>query len=152
MGDGAPIPAEGRVVAVDPGAVRVGLAVTDPGQTIATPDETLPVEGMDRREIAEAVGAAVDERGAVGIVVGYPRTLQGREGRAARRARGIAEELAARSGLGVVLWDERLTSVEAERVMIDQDASRGERRRSLDRVAAGLILQGWLEARRREAS
>lgn len=152
VGDDTTIPTDGRVVAVDLGHVRVGLAVSDPTQTIGSPDETLAVEGMDRGAVAGMVAEAVEDQDGVGVVVGYPRTLEGREGANARRARELAEELAATSGLPVVLWDERMTSVEAERVMIEQDASRGERRQALDRVAAGLILQGWLEARRRETT
>ena len=82
------------------------------------------------------------------VVVGYPRTLQGREGRPRPRARRVATALAERTSLPVVLWDERFTTVEAERVMLDQDASRRERRANIDRVAATLILQGVVEARR----
>lgn len=82
------------------------------------------------------------------VVVGYPRTLHGREGAPAARARRVAAALAAQSGLPVVLWDERFTTVEAERVMLEQDVSRRDRRAGIDRVAATLILQGVVEARR----
>lgn len=143
------IPERGRVVAVDIGDVRVGVAVSDPGQVIASPHDTLAVDDPDDLDgIAGQIAAVGDDRGAVGFVVGYPRTLDAREGAAARRARLLAEALEERTGRPVQLWDERFTTVEAERVMLEQDASRAERRETLDRVAAGVILQGWLESRR----
>ncbi len=148
-GTGGDIPSEGRVLAVDVGDVRVGLAATDATQTIASPDETLQVEGLDVDGLAGRTAAAVAERDVVGIVVGWPRTLEGRERENATRARKVAEALSRETGLPVQLWDERFSSIEAERVMLDQDASRAERRQSLDRVAASVILQGWLESRRR---
>ncbi len=101
------------------------------------------VDGVVSR-LAEAV-ANVEP---VGVVVGLPRRLDAREGAPARRAREIADALRERTGLPVALWDERFTTVEAERVMLAQDAKRRERRASIDRVAATLILQGYLEARR----
>lgn len=94
--------------------------------------------------LAEALGRLE----AAAVVIGYPRTLAGREGAAARRARELADELRDRTGLPVALWDERFSSTEAERVMLAQDASRRERRAAVDRVAAGIILQAVLEAQR----
>lgn len=154
-GDQLAIPSTGRVLGVDPGEVRVGLAVTDPEQRIATAAETLDAgpattgDEADLDELASRVAGACDRLEIVGIVVGLPRTLAGRETRAAHRARDLADGVGARTGLPVELWDERFTTSEAERVMIEQGTRRRARRQAVDRVAATLILQGWLERRRR---
>lgn len=147
---GDELPTSGRLLAVDLGDVRVGLACSDPDQIVASPAETIDVEDPgDHAAIVDSLAEATQRRGAVGIVVGYPRTLAGREGAPARRARAIADALRDRTGLPVRLWDERFSTVEAERVMLAQDASRSQRRATIDRVAAGVILQGVLEAQRR---
>lgn len=150
----ATLPLAGRLLAVDLGDVRIGLALCDAGQLVASPLRTLPVEDVasspdDVEALAEAILQVASDEEAVGIVVGYPRTLSGREGAAARHAREVAEAVARRGGVAVDLWDERFTTAEAERMMIEQDASRRERRGAIDRVAASLILQGYLDAQRR---
>lgn len=115
-------------------------------QMVATPLETLAAADQDAA-VVEDLAATAERQGVVGVVVGYPRTLQGREGRAAARARRIATALQDEAGCPVILWDERFTTVEAERIMLEQDASRRERRQHIDRVAATLILQTVLDAR-----
>lgn len=163
---GSDVPREGRLLAIDLGDVRIGLASSDDGQLVATPEATVEVEDVlgapishdgrgsastsddDLADIADALAGRAEELGAVACVVGYPRRLDGREGSAARRARRLAEHLEERTGRPAVLWDERLTSVEAERTLLAQGASRAERRAATDRVAATLILQGYLESRR----
>ncbi len=143
------IPETGRVLAVDLGEVRVGLALSDASQTVGAPHETLSVSrGAGDEEICAAVAEVAGDVAAVGIVVGLPRDLSGRDGPAAQRARRIAERLAVAAGVPVALWDERFTTTEAERVMIEQGTRRRKRRQSIDRVAASLILQGFLESRR----
>ena len=142
------LPTTGRLLAIDLGEVRVGLALSDPGQVLASPAETLEVPRNQDGPALDALVGAVERHEAAGLVVGMPKRLDGREGAAARRARWFAERLEQRTGLPVVLWDERFTTTEAERVMLDQDASRAERRSSIDRVAAAVLLQGVLESRR----
>lgn len=141
------LPATGRLLGVDLGDVRVGLAITDPDQRVATPLETRPAAEDDDAQAADLADAVV-EHSVAAVVVGYPRTLEGREGEAAARARRVAADLADRTGTPVVLWDERFTTVEAERVMLEQDASRRDRRANIDRVAASLLLQTVVDARR----
>lgn len=141
------LPATGRLLGVDLGDVRVGLAITDPEQRVATPLETRHALGSVEDQAAD-LATVVDERETSGIVVGYPRTLAGREGTAAARTRRVATTLADIVDRPVVLWDERFTTVEAERVMLEQDASRRDRRANIDRVAATLILQAVVDARR----
>jgi len=143
------LPLSGRLLAVDPGDVRIGLAVSDPDQVLAQPAEVLAVDDpRDLDGIAADVAAAAEERAVVGIVIGWPRDMDGRETAPASRARRLADAVREASGLPVALWDERLTTVEAERLMIAGDASRARRKERIDTVAAGLILRGVLDAHR----
>jgi putative holliday junction resolvase len=148
MSDAGKLPTAGRLLAIDLGEVRIGLALSDPGQVVASPAETLQVPRDQDPPALDALVNAAARHEAAGLVIGYPKRLDGREGAAARRARWFAEQLEERTGLPVVLWDERFSTTEAERVMLGQDASRAERKESIDRVAAAVLLQGVLESRR----
>jgi putative holliday junction resolvase len=149
---GDDLPTEGRLMSIDLGEVRVGIAVSDPGQVLASPAETLHVPRDQDGPLTDALVNAADRHEAAGLVVGYPRSLEGREGKAARHARDIADRLRERTGLPVLLADERLTTVEAERVLVDADVSRADRKEAVDRVAASVILQSVLESQRRRRS
>ncbi|WP_436789286.1 Holliday junction resolvase RuvX, partial [Yinghuangia sp. YIM S10712] len=131
-------------IAVDVGEVRVGVAASDPHGLVATPVETVPA-GRGVRRVAELVA----EREAVEVIVGLPRSLSGREGPAAAKARTFATRLAAVvAPIGVRLVDERLTTVTATR---DLRASgvRGKKARTVvDQAAAVVILQNALETER----
>ena len=133
----------GRVLGVDAGTVRAGVAVSDPARRVATPLTTLPAGG----DLPAAVAALARAEGCATVVVGLPLALSGRDTAATRSARDLAGALAAQ-GLDVSLWDERLSSVEADRVLLDAGRRRRQRRDERDRVAAAIILQGWLDARR----
>ncbi len=135
-----------RVLAVDLGDVRVGVALSDPMGWTARPLATLSAraEGGPVR----AVGALVREHDVATVVVGLPLHLSGEEGERARLSRAFAARLAKEvPDVEIVLWDERLTSHEAERLMIDDGVRRKRRRGRVDEVAAALILQGFLDAR-----
>jgi putative Holliday junction resolvase len=135
-----------RILAVDPGSKRVGLALSDPTGTIAQalttvsadPGETLPSRLV---QIARANDAGK-------IVVGLPLRLDGSSGPEAAAARKLADELRVASGLPVELVDERLTTAAAERAMISTGMRRAKRRTTVDRVAAALLLQSHLDRRR----
>lgn len=147
---GDELPTRGRLLAIDLGDVRIGTALSDPDQVVAAPLETVPVPDRDdRAAIVASLQRLVAEHEPAGLVVGLPRALDGREGDAARLSRRTAQALRDATGLPVRLWDERFSTTEAERVMLAQDASRRERRASIDRVAASVILQGVLEEQRR---
>lgn len=137
----------GRRLGIDVGAVRVGVALSDPDGILATPLVTLARDvegGADLRAIA----ALVAEHDVVQVVVGLPRTLADREGPAAVAARGFAAALAAVVTVPIALSDERLTTVVATRQLRDS-GRKGRRQRSVvDQAAAVGILQGWLDARR----
>lgn len=149
------LPTTGRLVAFDLGRVRVGVATSDPAQIVASPSDTLDVADLDLgdRMDVDALGgrlaAAAADLSAAGVVVGAPLDLDGHEGAAAREARAVADALRRSSGLPVRLVDERFTTTEAERTLIEADVSRAGRRRVVDRVAASVLLQGVLEAQAR---
>lgn len=133
---------------VDVGTVRVGVARCDPGGILATPLATLARSAADDADVAELAGL-VREYEAVGVVVGLPRTLAGREGPSAVLAREYAARLAAAiRPVPVELIDERLTTVSATRKLTD-GGLRGARakRAVIDQAAAVEILQSWLDAR-----
>ena len=136
----------GRILAVDPGSKRVGLAVSDPTQTIATALSTEAAEPEADLPARLAVIAAEQE--AERIVVGLPRELDGRRGPAAAAAERLATRLRAVAGVPVETHDERLTTAAAERSMIETGARRAVRRQAVDRVAATLLLQGYLDRKR----
>jgi putative Holliday junction resolvase len=131
---------------IDVGTVRVGLAGSDETGTIATPLRTVPRQPAARlwREVAQVVVDRLPER----IVVGLPLKLDGSEGDSAVDARGVAEQLHRRTGLPVEMWDERFTTVAAERSLIAAGQRRARRRETIDAVAATLLLQSWLDSRR----
>ena len=137
---------------VDVGTVRVGVAVSDPRGVLASPYATLartwPAEGTTEDDIATIAALAV-EREAIEIVVGLPRSLSGDEGPAAGAARQYAAELARRvSPVGVRLVDERLTSVDAHRVLRHSGVDGRRQRAVVDQAAAVLILQAGLDEER----
>jgi putative Holliday junction resolvase len=134
-----------RIMAVDPGSRRVGVAVSDPTGTIAQPLAAVPAEPAET--LAERLAALAREQEATGLVVGLPRRLDGGQGPEARAARALAQELRRATGLAVSLVDERLTSVAAERALLAGGASRARRRELSDQVAAALILQTYLDRR-----
>ncbi|MEJ3654843.1 Holliday junction resolvase RuvX [Actinomycetes bacterium KLBMP 9759] len=140
--------ARGRRLGIDVGAVRIGVALSDPGGVLATPLVTVPRapegDGADLRAIA----ALVAEHEVVGIVVGLPRSLSGAEGRAAVIAREFAAELAAAVPVPVELSDERLTTVVATRQLRERGVKGRKQRAVVDQAAAVAILQGWLDGSR----
>lgn len=131
---------------VDAGSVRVGLAGSDPTGTLATPLRSVP--RLPAPALRREVLAVVEERRPGRIVVGLPRRLDGTEGSAAADARRLAGDLHEWTGLPVDLWDERFTTVAAERTLIAAGVRRAQRRRSIDAAAAALLLQSWLDAQR----
>jgi putative holliday junction resolvase len=142
----------GRVLALDVGSRRLGVAVSDPTGTVASPLVTLPRRGPAAD--AAALARLADEHQAAMLVVGLPRTLPGGEGPAAKAVRSYVDELGTHlPGLRVELVDERLSTVAAERAMIEGGVRRADRRAAVDQVAASLFLQVWLDAtrERREA-
>jgi putative holliday junction resolvase len=132
---------------IDVGAVRVGVALSDPDGLLATPLETV-ARDVDGGADLHRIAALVAEHDVVQIVVGLPRTLAGREGPAAVAAQEFAVALASVVAVPIALADERLTTVVATR-QLRESGRRGRRQRAVvDQVAAVAILQGWLDAQR----
>lgn len=139
--------ATGRVVGIDLGARRIGIAVSDASGTIATPRTVIVRSGnvgRDHRAIAELVAEEEAER----VVVGLPLSLDGSMGRAATAAVDEAGRLAAVLDVPVETYDERLTTVSAERSLREAQMRAEARRRVVDKVAAAVMLQAWLDGRR----
>ena len=134
-----------RIMAVDPGTKRIGLALSDPSATIAQALATVPAEPADT--LAARLTAMAQMHGAERIVVGLPRRLDGTRGPEAVAAQELADRLRKASGLPVEMVDERLTTVAAERALIAGGVRREKRRLTVDRVAAALMLQAHLDRR-----
>jgi len=131
---------------VDPGAKRVGLAVSDPTGTIAQPLSTLPAEPADT--LAERLAGVAKQNDVKRIVVGLPLRMDGSHGPEAKSAQALAAALRKASRLPVELVDERLTTAAAERSLIAGGVKRATRRQTVDRVAAALLLQTHLDKKR----
>jgi putative holliday junction resolvase len=135
-----------RILAIDPGSKRVGLALSDPTATIAQALATISAEPSDTLAMRLAQIARTNE--AARIVVGLPRRLDGSRGPEAMAAQALADAIRKLSGLPVELVDERLTTVAAERALIAGGMRRDKRRLAVDGVAATLLLQSHLDRRR----
>jgi putative Holliday junction resolvase len=138
-----------RVVAIDLGTRRIGVAVTDGLGLTAQPHATIERHGGQRD--LDAVAAVVRQFDAERIVLGLPLDPEGNVGRAARAAEAFGERLRVFLGLPVELIDESFTTVEAEEVLLAADLSRARRKEVIDRVAAALILRRWLDSKTRLA-
>ncbi len=135
-------PARG-IAGLDLGEKTIGVAVSDPLLSVATPLRTLRRGKFS--DAADALLALAAERTLGGFVLGLPRNMDGSEGPRCQSTRAFARNLAARTPLPIGFWDERLSTVAAERALLEADASRARRAAVIDHVAAGYILQGLLD-------
>jgi putative Holliday junction resolvase len=145
MSDSVP---KGRVMGLDVGKVRVGVALSDPLGYTAQPLMTIwrKNPGEDLRNLLRLIR----KHEVVEIVVGNPLHLSGDVSPWAAKVQALAETLRERSGLPVHLWDERLSSVAAHEILDEAEHDRRDRKQVIDQVAATVILRGWMEARERE--
>lgn len=135
----------GRILGVDYGTKRVGIAISDPMAMLATPLSVETVQTVD--EAISAVCRIARDRGVVKIVVGIPINMNGTSGPMALEAGKFVELLRIASGLPVDITDERLSTSLVERMLLDADVSRGRRKEVRDKLAAQVILQGYLDAK-----
>jgi putative holliday junction resolvase len=133
-----------RLLGVDYGSVRIGLAVTDPDRRIASPLTTYERKGTEAD--APYFKKLVEQEQIGLIVVGLPIHLSGQEGEKAKEAREFGQWLGQVTGLPIVFWDERFTTVEAEGHLLSAGLTRKRRRKRRDRVAAQILLQTYLDA------
>jgi len=138
-----------RVLALDVGSRRIGVAVSDPLGITAQGLDT--IQRQNKRRDWAALGAVLAKFDVAEIVVGLPLRLTGAEGTQSEKMRLFADELKAKFGLPVHLWDERWTSTEANRLLRETNLSIEKRGKAVDRMAATLILQSWLGARESES-
>jgi len=131
------------LIGLDFGTKTIGVAVSDRLQTVATPRETIKRRkfGLD----ADVIDQLVAENEIAGIVLGLPMNMDGSEGPRAQSTRAFARNLAGRINLPIFFWDERLSTVAAERALLEADMSRKKRAIVIDNVAASYILQGVLD-------
>ncbi len=135
-----------KILAVDLGLKRTGLAVSDITETLASPVGTIAEANLD--VLAQKIAATAAEHRAEEIVVGHPRNMDGSRGESAQRAEAFAQTLREVTGLPVRLWDERMTTISATSYL-NQTNTRGKKRKAvIDTVAATIILQDYLEGRR----
>jgi putative holliday junction resolvase len=142
---------ESPYIGLDIGTRRIGVARSNPNGRIAMPLETVEVNG--RRGAAERIADIIAERASHTVVVGWPLTLDGQEGRAVKRVErfvAVLEQVLDErpdAEVDIVEWDERLTTTAAESFLIGADVSRRRRKQVVDQVAAAHILQGFLDSR-----
>jgi len=134
-----------KILGLDVGSRRIGVAVSDALGITAQP------AGVVRRgegdEAIDEIGRIASEKGVTEIIVGLPLNMNATRGERARDAAAFAGRLEERLGLPVKLWDERLSTAQAERLMISADTSRGKRKRKIDKLAAQIVLQSYLDCR-----
>ncbi|PVA08167.1 Holliday junction resolvase RuvX [Thalassorhabdomicrobium marinisediminis] len=139
----AALPRYAPLAGLDLGTKTIGVAVSDAGHMIATPLET--IKRSKFQVDAAALLKIVDHRQIAGVVLGLPRNMDGSEGPRAQSTRAFARNLARLTDLPITFWDERLSTVAAERALLEADTSRKRRGEVIDHVAAGVILQGLLD-------
>ena len=143
-GDG--IPSQGRLLGIDHGRVRIGLAITDPAQTLASPLSTRQSQGVDRDR--HWFRTLITQEAIAGIVIGLAVHGDGRESRQSGEARKFGDWFRDELGLPVTYFDERYTSIEALAYLQAAGTTKKKRKEKLDRVAAQIMLKGYLESSR----
>lgn len=128
---------------LDPGTKTIGVAISDGLRMTATPFQTLK-RGKFSKD-ASVLDGIVADRSITGVVIGLPRNMDGSEGPRAQSVRAFARNVAEKLGLPVAFWDERLSTVAAERTLLEADMSRKRRAEVIDAMAAQYILQGALD-------
>jgi putative Holliday junction resolvase len=131
-----------KVLGIDHGTTRIGLAISDPLGIVATPLRTIEAEGA-----VEKIKKIVEQERVTKIVLGYPKKMDGTIGPAAQAVEEFQKQLKGVVDAPVTLWDERLTTAEATKRLIEADVSRAKRKEVVDQTAAVFILQGYLDSK-----
>lgn len=135
-----------RIMGLDFGSKTVGVALSDPTGLIATGLEIVRREREDKlRQTLARIEAIIVEYGVEKIVLGYPKNMNDTEGERVQKTLAFKEMIERRTALEVELWDERLTTVEADAVMMEVGIRREDRKKYVDKIAAAFILQGYLD-------
>lgn len=136
---------EGRILALDLGKKRIGLAMSD--QLGITAQGLPTLQRTNIREDLDALARLIGQHGVTLLLVGNPLHMSGKEGRQTEYTREFADRLQKKTGLEVRFWDERLTTVEAQRVLRESGISIEKRARAVDRLAAVILLESYLDRR-----
>lgn len=134
---------------LDVGSKTVGIAISDELGLTAQPITT--VRRTNKKADLDALQRLIDDHQVTHLIVGLPLNMNGSEGPRAGESRKLGDAIAGQSNLPAIYWDERLTSVAAEKALIEADVSRKRRKEVIDQVAACLILQGWLDSQPRDS-
>lgn len=135
------------MMGLDFGSKTVGVSVSDPLGITAQAVETITRKEENKlRRTCQRIEELIEEYEITSIILGYPKNMDGSVGERAVKTREFAKMLERRTGLAVILWDERLTTVEADEILRDSGVPRGERKKVIDKVAAGIILESYLQA------
>lgn len=145
-----PLPSTGRLLAIDWGEVRIGLALSDESQILATPLETLRRRPGKRFPMPRFLELTALHH-PVGVVIGLPLSPDGTEGESAKASRDMAASIARRTALPVELWDERMSTARALGAIREQGGSVRGRKGDVDALAAAVLLQHFLDARKEQA-
>lgn len=137
------LPQRGSIAGLDLGDKTIGVALSDTYRSVATPVQT--IRRVKFTLDAEALLSLITNRGVVGLVFGLPLNMDGSEGPRVQKTRAFARNLSRLTPMPMMFWDERLSTVAAERVLLEADMSRRRRAEVIDHVAAGYILQGALD-------
>jgi len=133
-----------RVLAVDYGDVRTGIAVSDESASLA--GEAWVIQGKNDKEVVRIIVSEAASRGVGTIVVGYPKNMDGSVGPRAEKSKLLAEYIRSLCDFEVVLWDERMTTMSAHRILADTGKYGKKRKKTIDAVAASLILESYLNS------
>ena len=138
-----------RIIGLDYGTKTVGVAVSDALMITAQPLETIERKSANKlRQTLARIESIIEEYQAERIVLGYPKNMNNTIGERAEATEQFKEDLERRTGLEVILWDERLSTVEAERILMDTGVRRENRKQYVDKMAAAVILQNYLDRER----
>ena len=135
-----------RIMAIDYGDAHTGIAISDPTGFLA--GFTTTIDAYRPEVVAERVAALAKEHGVEELVLGYPKNMDGSLGPRAEKAEAMAELLKAATSLPVVLWDERRTTIDAHQILFNSGKNAKKRKKTVDAVAASLILEGYLDFKR----
>ena len=131
-----------RIMAIDYGDARTGVAVSDLMNTMA--GDAFVIPGWNPEDVAEKIAREVNARGVGTLVLGFPKNMDGTLGPRAEKSLAMSELLREKTGLEVVMWDERRTTIDAHRILSDNGKRMKNHKKNVDAVAAALILEGYL--------
>ncbi len=136
-----------RIMGLDVGSKTVGIAISDELGWTAQGIKTLKINEEKNQFGFEEIGQLIKEYGITVVVIGMPKNMNGTIGPRGEASQQFAQEIENQFSVSTVLWDERLTTMAAERVLIEADVSRKKRKKVIDKMAAMIILQGYLDSR-----